>query len=68
MDKQDQKAKLSELRQPLEKRDSIRVSQSATGRCSFEVKRYYDFDKTDADDVIRQIEDIYIELANRFRG
>ncbi len=67
MDEPDQKVKLSELKQLLEKRDSIRVSMTSAGKFSYDVKRYYDFDKTDSDDVIRQIEDIYIELANRFR-
>jgi hypothetical protein len=58
----------AELKQLLEKRDSIKVSRTATGKFSFEVKRYYDFDKTKPDDVIKQIAGIYEELEKRFSG
>ena len=60
--------RLSMLKSLLERRDSIKVSRTATGKFSFEVKRYYDFGKTMPGDVIEQIEGIYNELEKRFRG
>ena len=68
MDGPNQKAKLSELKQLLEKRDSIRVSMTSAAKFSFDVKRYYDFAKTKPEVVIGQIEDIYTELAKKFSG
>jgi len=60
--------KLSALKSLFEQRDSIKVSRTAAGKYSFEVKRYYDFDKTKPEDIIEQIEDIYEELGKRFSG
>lgn len=68
MDEQDQKVKLSELKQLLEKRDSIRVSMTSAGKFSFDVKRYYDFGKTKPEVIVGQIDGIYTELAKKFSG
>jgi len=58
--------KISEIT-VVEKQDSIKVSRTATGRFSFEVKRYYNFDKTKPEEIIEQIKQIYEELEKRFR-
>ena len=58
--------KLSLLKSLFEQRDSIRVSRTTTGKFSFEVKRYYDFDKTKPEVIIEQIKGIYEKLESCF--
>ena len=60
--------KIQTIESVMEKQDSIKVSKTATGKFSFEVKRYYDFDKTDPEEIIEQIKRIYEELEKGFGG
>ena len=50
-----------------EKQDSIKINRTSKGAYSWEIKRYYDFDKMSFEQVIQQIEKIDKELANKFR-
>ena len=58
--------RIQEVQSIIEKQDSIKVSKTATGKFSFEVKRYYDFDKTNPEEIIEQIETIYERLERTF--
>jgi len=51
-----------------EKQDSIKVSKGMNGKYSFEIKRYYDFEKTKPKDVIQQLQKIDAELKTTFGG
>ena len=50
----------------VEKRDSIEVSKTATGKYSYKVKLYYDKEMELFADVVSQIHAIHEELQNRF--
>lgn len=49
-----------------ERQDSIEISRTAKGLCTWKIKRYYDFDKTDYKDVMLSIEKIDRELNEKF--
>ena len=51
-----------------ERLDSIRVSQGASEKFGFEVKRYFDYSKDDPKLVIQSIEKMYDELKGKFKG
>ena len=50
-----------------DKQDSIKVNKGMNGKYSFEIKRYYNFDKTIPADVIKQIVDIEERLQKEFK-
>jgi len=49
-----------------EKQDSIKVSKGMNGKYSFEVKRYYDFEKTEPKTIIEQLGEIDRQLKEKF--
>jgi hypothetical protein len=50
-----------------ERQDSIKISKNSKGY-TWEVKRYYDFEKTKPEVVITQIKEIDHQLAEKFGG
>jgi hypothetical protein len=48
-----------------EKQDSIKISKNSKGY-TWEVKRYYDFEKTKPEAIIKQLQDIDKQLAEKF--
>ena len=51
-----------------ERQDSIKISKGMNGKYSFEIRRYYDFEKTKPKDVINQLQSIDTELKTAFGG
>ena len=49
-----------------DKQDSIEINRTARGSYTWKIKRYYDKEKTNSDDVIKYIEEIDKELKKRF--
>ena len=51
----------------MEKTDSIKVSRGMGGKYSFEIKRYYDSDKDDPEQVIENMKKIEDKLNEEFK-
>jgi hypothetical protein len=49
-----------------DKQDSIEINRTARGSYTWKIKRYYDKEKTNSDDVIKYIEEIDKELKKKF--
>ena len=50
----------------IEKRDSIEVSKTATGKYSYKVKLYYDSDTEHSQGIIEHIQTIHMRLTAKF--
>lgn len=59
---------MTEKQKVSENQDSIKVSQGASGKFSYEVKRYYDSATMDLDKVIDSIKRTYDYAKARFEG
>lgn len=51
-----------------EKQDSIKLNRTSKGLTSWELKRYFDHDKTKPEEVIKQLEAIDQRLKEKFGG
>lgn len=51
-----------------DQQDSIEISRTAKGQCSWKIKRYYDYDQISDQEVISQIEEIDKKLQKKFGG
>jgi len=49
-----------------DKQDSIEINRTAKGNYTWKIKRYYDKSQTEAEDVIKYIEEIDKKLKEKF--
>jgi len=63
-----QELKKIKIEQSTEKQDSIKINRTSAGKYSFEIKRYYNADKDNANEIINEIKLIENKLDEKFNG